>query len=564
MSNVGQLPTTLGNMNKQLKSLKAATANVWRNFTTLPENNLYSVMSDDINDVVWELRGLDKQSREMENFSRAQYKLTTQGQGLFLSQDSVDQRSNTLRSQEINAEPRPVTIEQKTQEIGKRTTHPQESIEQFKSISLEAVNFAQPQWERAKEFLKPGAELQAALSEVQSILGLKNDDPRVAALRQQSLSMAASGHAPSEVVATQKKLADDGLNAAQVLAQTPAQLNGETPDAQLAVEVKGNNLDGDISKLFATWDTLRINLFEGQSSALRELTQTATGWLSTVNTWITDNPQLVSSLLGLALGVTAIIGGLGSLGVAIAPVLSGVNMLMAGTGLLGPLFTSTSGVIAAGFAAIGLPLLPVIALIAGIGIAVVKLWEPISAFVSGVVAGFSSVMGPITQAFAPFKAALGWITDLFTPIQFSQDQLAGFTNVGKLVGEAIGEIFVTLTKAVSQIGEVFNWVRKGVDSVLNIFSSDSDQPAEDFTAPAPFEPNLSPAGGTLNMYQPARNSGANNLTDNRTTTMNVSFTATPETNYEQIKGFITQTLNERDLNDENARYSQFSNGGFYS
>jgi len=332
----------------------------------------------------------------------------------------------------------------------------------------------------------------------------------------------------------------------------------------MAVTVKSDNLDGDITKLFATWETLRINMFEGQSSALRELTQTATGWLTTLNTWITDNPQLVNSLLGLALGITGIVGALSSVSAAIAPVLSGINMLMAGTGVLGPLFTSTGGMIAAAFAAIGLPLLPVIALIAGIGVAIVKLWEPISAFVSGLVAGFSSAIGPITLTFAPFKAALGWITDLFTPIKFTQDQLAGFSNVGKLVGEAIGEIFVTLKNAGSQIGEVFNWARKGVDSVLNIFSSDSDEPAENLSAPAAFAPNISPTGGTLSLYQPAKNSVANNLTDNRATTMNFSFTATPETDYPKIQGFINQAMNERDRNDENALHSQFSNGGFYS
>ena len=564
MSNVEQLPSTLGNINKQLKALKAATENVWRNFTMLPEKTLYSVISDDISDVVLDFQTLEKQSRVMEDFSGAQYKLITEGPGAFLRQHSVDQQSHDLRGQGVNTERPAILIGPQTRDISGQTTPRQESAETNKNAGIEAINFAHPQLERAKEFLKPGAGLQAALSEVQSMLGLKNDDPRIAALRQQSLSMAASGHAPSEVVATQKKLAGDGLDASQVLAQTPAQLNGDTPDAQMAVTVKGDNLDGDITKLFATWETLRINLFEGQSSALRELTQTATGWLTTLNTWINDNPQLVNSLLGLALGITGIVGALSSVSAAIAPVLSGINMLMAGTGVLGPLFTSTGGMIAAAFAAIGLPLLPVIALIAGIGIAIVKLWEPISAFVSGLVAGFSSVIGPITLTFAPFKAALGWITDLFTPIKFTQDQLAGFSNVGKLVGEAIGEIFVTLTNAVSQIGEVFNWARKGVDSVLNIFSSDSDEPAENLSAPAAFAPNISPTGGMLSLYQPAKNSVANNLTDNRATTMNFSFTATPETDYPKIQGFINQAMNERDRNDENALHSQFSNGGFYS
>ena len=564
MSNVGQLPTTLGNINKQLKSLKAATENVWRNFTTLPKKTLYSVISDDISDIVLDFQTLEKQTRVMENVSGEQYKLFPEVPGVFLRQNFIDQQSHDLHGQGAKTELRTLLVEQQTSDISGQTIPRPESAEANKNTGIAAINFTHPQLELAKEFLKPGAELQAALSDVQSMLGLKNDDPRLAALRQQSLSMAASGHAPSEVVATQKKLAGDGLDASQVLAQTPAQLNGDTPEAQMAVTVKSDNLDGDITKLFATWETLRINLFEGQSSALRELTQTATGWLTTLNTWITENPQLVNSLLGLALGVTGIVGGLSSLSAAIAPVLSGVNMLMAGTGVLGPLLTSTGGMIAAAFTAIGLPLLPVIALIAGIGIAIVKLWEPLSAFVSGLVAGFSSAIGPITLTFAPFKAALAWITDLFTPIKFTQDQLAGFSNVGKLVGEAIGEIFVTLSKAVSQIGEVFNWARKGVDSVLNIFSSDSDEPADSLSAPAALAPNLSPTGGTLSLYQPAKNNFANNLTDNRATTMNFSFTATPETDYPKIQGFITKAMNERDRNYENALHSQFSNGGFYS
>src|SRR5471030_162858 len=479
MSNLEHMPATLGKINQELSSLKQATADVWSRLTKTPQKNLYSLMSEDIDDVSQKLRELNKQSRQLAKLNDAREKLATNGPTLFNSQYSIDKKTKKLKTQGIDAEntpeeqfivdikkqlandsitklkqQRPALIEQKGAEIGAQYKNRAQKISQFKQSSSAMVNFAQPKLELAKSFLKPGAELQAALSEVQSVLGLKNGDPRVAALRQQSLSMASSGHDPAEVVAMQKDLAKNGMSADQVLAQTPLALKGATPAEQMAVTVKGDNLDGDITELFATWDTLRINLFEGQSSALRELTQTATGWLSTLNTWITDNPQLVNSLLGLALGITGLVGGLGFLGTVIAPVLSGVNMLMAAAGLLGGVFTSTGGVIAAAFAAIGLPLLPVIALIAGIGIAVVKLWDPISAFVSGMIEGFSSVMGPVSDAFAPFQTALTWITDLFAPIKFSKDELNGYSEIGKNVGEALAAIFVTLNKAVAQIGEV--------------------------------------------------------------------------------------------------------------
>lgn len=542
MSNLEQLPHTLEKINQDLAAFRAETDKVRNNLLTLPGKTLFSVVSEDITDASLQfeksLFAPDSQT-ETQAFSG-------------LKKAVASQSAEKLRQQS------PMQMEQRGLEIGQQYKNRELKIDQLKNISSSAFSFAQPKLALAQNFLKPGAALEAGLAEVQSALGLKNGDPHVAALRQQSLSMAAAGHSPAEVVAKQQTLAKNGMNADQVLEQTPAALNGATPAAQMAVTVKGDNLDGDITKLFATWDTIRINLFDGQSAALRELTQTATSWLSTINTWSTDNPVLVNSLLGLALGITGIVGGMGALGMTIAPVLSGINMLMAGAGLLGTIFTGTGGVIATAFAAIGLPLLPVIALIAGIGIAVVKLWEPISAFVGGVIEGFSSVMGPITAAFTPFRTALGWITDLFEPIKFSQDTLSGFTNIGKVVGEAIAEIFVTLNKAVSQIGEVFSWAKKGWDA---IFGNDD---AESQGIPAAPVESISPTGGSLSLYQPAKTSVANTLTDNRATTVNLSFTATPETDHNQIRTWIEDSINQQKWNDTNNLLSQYNNGGIYS
>lgn len=538
MSNLEQLPTTLGKMNDELASLRKATANVWQTYTTVPDKNLFTTMSQDIT-------GASLSFRE----------------SVFAPDKTAEKqayRGVKIAAKERSREQRRTVIEQKGLEIGQQYKKREQQTGQLKSAASSALAFAQPKLELAKSVLKPGADFEAGLSEVQSRLRLKNGDPRIAALRQQGLSMAVSGHAPSEVVAKQKDLAAKGMNADQVLAQTPGELNGATPEAKMAVTVKGDNLDGDVKKLFAGWDTLRINLFEGQNSALRELTQTAAGWLTTLNTWITDNPQLVSSLLGLALGVTGIIGGLGSLGAIIAPVLSGVNMLIAGAGLLGTIFTGVGSAIAAAFAAIGIPLLPVIVLIAGIGLAVVKLWEPISAVIGGIIEGFNSVKGPVSDAFAPFKGALDWITDLFEPIKFSQDELSRYTNIGKDIGIAIGEVFVTLNNAVSRIGEFFIWAKKGWDS---IFGGDEPGAAPDISRPQ--VESIPPTGVVLSMYQPAKNSVANNLTDNRATTVNVSFTATPDTDQNQIRELIANTMNEREWNATNAGYSQFTNGGFY-
>lgn len=549
-------------------------------------------MSEDIVDVSQKLNGLNKQSRQLEKLNEAKEKLAAEGPPLFNSQYSIDKKAKKLKTDGIDADKapeeqflieikkqlatdqltklrqqRPAQIEQKGAEIGTRYRSHAEKISQLSSVSANAKAFAQPKLELAKGLLKPGADLEAGLSEVQAMLHLNNGDPRTAALRQQSLSMAASGHAPSDVVAKQKSLAESGMNADQVLAQTPMALNGATPAEQRAVTVKGDNLAGDITKLFASWDTIRINLFAGQSDALRQLTQTATGWLNTLNTWITDNPQMVNGLLGLALGITGLISGLGFLGGVIAPVLSGVNMLMAGAGLLGTVFSGAGGIMAGACAAVGGPVIALIAIIAGLAIVVAQLWEPIKAFVGGVIEGFTAAMGPVGDAFAPFKAALGWITDLFKPIEFTQETLNGVGDVGKNVGAAIAGLLADLNEAFSQIGAGLSWVRKGIDWVFG-WNKDDDKKSSNSDSAAPSPPLLgdsaSPTGGALSLYQPAQTNASNSLTDNRATTVNLSFNATPETDKNQVMGWIKEAADQQEWNKTNDRLGQFGYGGMYS
>src|SRR5471032_132110 len=538
MSNLDKIPATLGKIIQQLQPLKKATSDVWKRFTQLPQQTLFSRMSEDINSASGELQGFEKGSHVLDNLAAGQNQVTANGPGLLRrtkSAETSNQKQLTGRSLEIFQRSHIESQKQQGNDAGQQYKFRTHKIEQLKNTSSSMVAFAQPKLELAKSILQPGADLQKGLSEIQAKLGLQKSDPRLAALRQQTLSMANSGHSPADVVAEQSKLATSGLNADQILAQTPTALNG--------VRVKGDNLDGDITKLFATWDTIRINLFEGQSAALRELTQTATGWLNTLNTWITENPLLVNSLLSLALGITGIIGGLGFLGTVIAPVLSGVNLLITGAGLLGTVFTGAGGIMGAAFALVGAPVIALITVIAGIGLAVVKLWEPIKAFVGGVIEGFSAAMGPVSDAFSPFKAAFGWITDLFKPIKFSQDVLSDFSEVGRKVGASIAEIFVTLNKAFSQIGELLTLARKGIDWVFG-WDKNDDKDASSNDA-SPFSNGISPTGGTLNLYQPATPHVATNLTDSRTTTQNFAFYATPDTDHKQLQTAVMEALDQQ-------------------
>nr|ELR5257604.1 phage tail tape measure protein [Providencia rettgeri] len=106
---------------------------------------------------------------------------------------------------------------------------------------------------------------------------------------------------------------------------------------------------------------------------------------------------------------------------------------------------------AGGFAAITWPVLAIIAVIAALVVAVVKFWQPIKAFITGFIEGFSDAfdaLAPISPAFSLIGDAIsyvwqgvkdlfGWFSDLLTPIEYTQSELAGATDAGRTFGQAV-------------------------------------------------------------------------------------------------------------------------------
>ncbi|GBU14564.1 hypothetical protein AwEntero_31650 [Enterobacterales bacterium] len=530
MSNVDKIPATLGKIIQQLQPLKKATSDVWKRFIQRPQHTLFSRMSEDISSTADEFQGLDKGSKLLENLSDAQSKFSAGASTALTLPESAQNGSHKKPASahwEILRQPRSESLEQKGNAVGQQYKARTQKINALKNTSTSMVAFAQPKLELARSIFQPGAELQKGLSEIQAKLGLLKNDPRLAALHQQTLSMADSGHRPAEVLAQQSKMAASGLNADQILAQTPAALNGATPAAQTDVRVKGDNLDGDMTKLFASWDTVRINLFDGQSAALRELTQTATGWLNTLNTWITDNPQLVSSLLALALGVTGVtgvIGGLGVLGSVIAPVLSGVSMLMAGAGLLGTVFTVVASAVGAAITAIGLPVIALVAVVAIAITAIIKNWDSLGNFFS----------------------------DMKTAVSEKMDALSNiFTNLGINISSVINNLLSKL----NGFKEKYGWILEKL-GLSDTQSDDAQKTSQTGDDP---EINLQPQSVISLGYQPAKTpqSAINNLSDNSVKTenytVNVPAGASPHDYVRAIADF--QGKQKRD--DEDSLMSQY-------
>lgn len=105
-----------------------------------------------------------------------------------------------------------------------------------------------------------------------------------------------------------------------------------------------------------------------------------------------------------------------------------------------------SGLLGALLSPIGL----VVAALAGVALVVWKYWQPISAFLGGVVEGFKAAAGPISEAFEPLRpvfewigdkvrALWGWFGDLLTSVKSTAAELNNAASMGRRFGEALAE-----------------------------------------------------------------------------------------------------------------------------
>ncbi|UIM99423.1 phage tail tape measure protein [Yersinia ruckeri] len=134
-------------------------------------------------------------------------------------------------------------------------------------------------------------------------------------------------------------------------------------------KVKTDNLDGDLKNLSSAWEDVRIEVFDGQNSALRKLTVSATGWLSKASQWTKANPKLTGSIMKLVIGATALIGGLALLGLLAAPVIAGFSML------LSPLMGVGKAILWLGRIAMANPLIAILGLVAMAAIYIWQNWD---------------------------------------------------------------------------------------------------------------------------------------------------------------------------------------------
>ncbi|MGS6325099.1 phage tail tape measure protein, partial [Enterobacter hormaechei] len=140
-----------------------------------------------------------------------------------------------------------------------------------------------------------------------------------------------------------------------------------------------------------------------------------------------------------------------------------------------PLITVLGGISA--------PVWGLIALFAGVAIAIIQFWQPIKAFFSGFFTGLmqglqpifsivSAVFSPLVPIFDAIISALSsvwdWFTKLFEPIQFSTEALKSCTSAGESFGKIVGDAISLVLWPVEQL-----W--KGLDLVLEKLGLIPDQ-----------------------------------------------------------------------------------------
>jgi len=235
------------------------------------------------------------------------------------------------------------------------------------------------------------------------------------------------------------------------------------------VNVQQDNLGGDFKELQSAKEAIGTDLYDGLDKTLRSLTQKSTRFLLTVDGWIQKNPVLAGGIAKAATAGLIFVGALGAIGLIAWPVIAGINMLIAGAGLLGTVFSVVGGAITTALGAIMLPVALVVAAVVAGALLIRKYWEPIKAFMGGVVDSFVAAAGPISDAFAPLKPVFDWLTDkiqtvwswfkkLLEPVKSTQTELKNAGDMGKKFGNALAEGLKIPGQALDQLTNGITWM----------------------------------------------------------------------------------------------------------
>ena len=352
---------------------------------------------------------------------------------------------------------------------------------------------------------------------------------------QKSMAKDAMGTIMAVMEATKKLEPDKQLNVLTQLfgdeyAMAVSKVANNLPELRRQLELthgtasKGSmkrESDIDLDSLTSRWlitKTILSNNLTALGKSMREPMMEIMGSVSkvlvSIRGWVEANPALVAAIIKTVAAIGAILTVLGTLMLALGAILGPMALVrlsfttLAGEGGIAKLLTSITrlggafqwlagspmqALLTAGravfgplitlLAGISAPVWGLIALFAGVAIAIIQFWQPIKAFFSGFFTGLmqglqpifsivSAVFSPLVPIFDAIVSALttvwDWFTKLFEPIQFSTEALKSCTSAGESFGKIVGDAISLVLWPVEQL-----W--KGLDLVLEKLGLIPDQ-----------------------------------------------------------------------------------------
>lgn len=270
------------------------------------------------------------------------------------------------------------------------------------------------------------------LTELYDKTKMMGDADRAAALKEIAGSEAVS--------AMQVLVKQAGSGELQKFITTLRQSEGEAAETARKM---ADNLTGDLDEFFSAFDDVKIEVFEGQNSALRDLAQYATAAMSSLGAWAKENPELVGSIVKVVAVLAALVAAGGALMVLIGSILGPLAMMKYGLtvlgiqgGLLVPVIKSIgTAMMVLGKAVLANPIFFAIAALAGAAYLIYQNWDDM-------VGGFKALLEAFGTWWADKTAILAQDWDYLTGLIS-----AGWDSLWGGITGMLGGIWGTITEA---------------------------------------------------------------------------------------------------------------------